>query len=137
MEQLYSMQPPDKLRTQWREEAPRYRDGGVGREDWLMAKAAQWGADQRSDATKMVLSRAAQTVLDAATPALNNLDACGFNHQRYDRKAIAAALRAAADQVVPHADRAQRSMTHRLILNTCSSVRKKLLSIAAELEAAQ
>ncbi len=45
------------------------------------------------------LSPAAQAVLDAATPALNNLDACGFNHQRYDRKALAAALRAAADQL--------------------------------------
>ena len=42
------------------------------------------------------LSPAAQAVLDAATPALNNLDACGFNHQAYDRKAIAAALRSAA-----------------------------------------
>ena len=45
------------------------------------------------------LSPAARAVLDAATPALNNLDACGFNHQRYDRKALAAALRAAADAV--------------------------------------
>jgi len=45
------------------------------------------------------LSPAAQAVLDAATPALNNLDACGFNHQRYDRKAIAATLRAAADHL--------------------------------------
>jgi hypothetical protein len=45
------------------------------------------------------LSPAAQAVLVATTPALNNFDACGFNHQHYDRKAIAAALRAAADQL--------------------------------------
>ncbi len=45
------------------------------------------------------LSPAAQAVMDAATPALNNLDACGFNHQRYDRKALAAALRALDSQL--------------------------------------
>ncbi len=37
--------PPPELMQRWREQAPRYRDGGVGREDWLMARAAQWGAD--------------------------------------------------------------------------------------------
>ena len=38
---------PVELRAQWRQDAPRYRDGGVGREDWLMDRAAQWGWDQR------------------------------------------------------------------------------------------
>ena len=42
--------PPPELRQQWREQAPRYRDGGVGREEWLMDRAAQWGADQELDA---------------------------------------------------------------------------------------
>jgi hypothetical protein len=42
--------PPPELVQQWREQAPRYRDGGVGREDWLMARAAQWGADQELEA---------------------------------------------------------------------------------------
>ena len=84
------------------------------------------------------LSPAAQAVLVATTPALNNFDACGFNHQHYDRKAIAAALRAAADQVVPkssmplyvgeatHADWFARD-----------DVRDNLLRIATELDGAQ
>jgi hypothetical protein len=39
--------PPPELRARWRQEAPRYRDGGVGREDWLIDSAAEWGADQQ------------------------------------------------------------------------------------------
>ena len=42
--------PPPELVQQWREQAPRYRDGGVGREDWLTARAAQWGADMELEA---------------------------------------------------------------------------------------
>ncbi len=37
--------PPPELVKQWREQAPRFRDGGIAREDWLMTRAAQWGAD--------------------------------------------------------------------------------------------
>jgi hypothetical protein len=37
--------PPPELVEQWREQAPRFRDGGIAREDWLMTRAAQWGAD--------------------------------------------------------------------------------------------
>jgi len=42
--------PPPELKRQWREQAPRYRDGGAGREEWLMERAAQWGADQELEA---------------------------------------------------------------------------------------
>ena len=42
--------PPPELKQQWREQAPRYRDGGVGREERLMERAAQWGADQELEA---------------------------------------------------------------------------------------
>jgi len=42
--------PPPELRQQWREQAPRYRDGGVGREHWLMERSAQWAADQELEA---------------------------------------------------------------------------------------
>ena len=38
--------PPPELMRQWREQAPRYRDGGAGREHWLMERAAQWGYQQ-------------------------------------------------------------------------------------------
>ena len=42
--------PPPELRAQWRQEAPRYRDGGVGREDWLIRTTAHWSADQELEA---------------------------------------------------------------------------------------
>jgi hypothetical protein len=49
-DQQHPITPPDALRAQWRAEAPIYRDFGVGREEWLMASAAQWGADQELEA---------------------------------------------------------------------------------------
>jgi hypothetical protein len=42
--------PPWDLKQQWREQAPRYRDGGIGRELWLMDRAAQWGYEQVNEA---------------------------------------------------------------------------------------
>jgi hypothetical protein len=42
--------PPTELRDHWRKEAPAYRDFGIGRENWLMNRAAQWGADQELEA---------------------------------------------------------------------------------------
>ncbi len=50
MTSQHPITPPPELMQRWREQAPRYRDGGVGREDWLMARAAQWGADQELEA---------------------------------------------------------------------------------------
>jgi hypothetical protein len=60
--QQHPITPPDALRTQWRTEAPiyrdsRYRDFGVGRENWLMNRAAQWGADQELEACCMWITR--------------------------------------------------------------------------------
>jgi hypothetical protein len=49
-QQQQPITPPPELRAQWRQDAPRYRDSGVGREDWLMDRAAQWGADQELEA---------------------------------------------------------------------------------------
>ena len=48
--EAYPITPPPELKQQWREQAPRYRDGGVGREHWLMDRAAQWGADEELEA---------------------------------------------------------------------------------------
>jgi hypothetical protein len=42
--------PPPELVQQWQEQAPRCRDGGIAREDWLMTRAAQWGAAAELDA---------------------------------------------------------------------------------------
>ena len=52
--------PPPELVQQWREQAPRCRDGGIAREDWLMIRAAQWGADQELEACCEYLVRCAQ-----------------------------------------------------------------------------
>lgn len=38
--------PPPELRAQWRAKAPRIRDGGITREDWLMDRAACWAFNQ-------------------------------------------------------------------------------------------
>jgi hypothetical protein len=50
MTQQHPITPSPELVQQWREQAPRCRDGGIAREDWLMTRAAQWGADQELDA---------------------------------------------------------------------------------------
>ena len=46
MTQQNPITPSPELRAQWRQEAPRYRDCGVTREDWLIDSAAQWGLSQ-------------------------------------------------------------------------------------------
>ena len=82
--------------------------------------------DQFPDATKMVLSRAAQTVLDAMYAV--NLD---FNGKNFIL-AAAAALLAAADRVVPSETASLSKWPQR------HEIRRQLLAIAAELkEAAQ
>jgi hypothetical protein len=42
--------PPPELVQQLAEQAPRYRDGGVGREVWLINRAYSAGADQELEA---------------------------------------------------------------------------------------
>jgi len=76
------------------------------------------------------LSPAAQAVLDAAFTLADNLD-----RDVTETEIIAAAIRAAADQVVPEEPLYggdQRWMFERDARQAC---RKKLLAIAAELEA--
>ncbi len=77
-------------------------------------------ADQFSDPTKMVLSPAAQAVLDAAGASEPGIYAT-----------IAAALRAAADQVVPPIpDDCTADVFNRQL-----KIRSELYAIATELEA--
>ena len=49
-QQQHLITPPLELKRQWIEQAPRYRDGRVDREKWLIDRAAEWGADQELDA---------------------------------------------------------------------------------------
>jgi hypothetical protein len=55
MTQQHPITPTPELVQQWREQAPRFRDGGIAREDWLMTRAAQWGADQELEACVKLL----------------------------------------------------------------------------------
>ena len=64
-DQSFPITPPDALRTQWRTEAPIYRDFGVGRENWLMNRAAQWGWDQRGTINEAQLQERADQELEA------------------------------------------------------------------------
>jgi hypothetical protein len=57
-------------------------------------------ADQFPDATKMVLSPAAQAVLEAAFPAYDDETLYVATGEQHAGKIAAAALRAAADQVI-------------------------------------
>ena len=50
MEDLNMATPPPELRAKWRSEAPRNRDAGISREDYLMDRAAEWSADQELEA---------------------------------------------------------------------------------------
>ena len=57
--------PPRELKQQWREQAPRYRDGGVGREEWLMDRSAQWGYEQRGEVNEAKPQQARDQELNA------------------------------------------------------------------------
>ena len=86
------------------------------------------------------LSRAAQAVLDAFTED-NSLHDRKHNH--YNTEALAAALRAVADQVVPNGPKPSANSDYHLNNWTKSmdqyyqrqQTREELLAIAAELEA--
>jgi hypothetical protein len=86
-------------------------------------------ADQFPGSTKMVLSPAAQAVLDAADSA--------FEQAGTTRQGIAAALRAAVDQMVamrPHGGRAWTT-EQATAYDALTKAADQLLAIAAELEA--
>ena len=70
------------------------------------------------------LSPAAQAVMDATD----------YPEDWATRIRVAAALQAAADQVVPHEDAMPRNLAHRLRWDTQQSVRLELLAIATELK---
>jgi hypothetical protein len=74
------------------------------------------------------LSPAAQAVMDAAEPCVAPNECPGLE------AAIAAALRAAADQVVPEEEERAFSQEDSLLRLQRCATRHKLLAIAAELE---
>ncbi len=50
MTDQHPLTPPPELVREWRKQAPRLPDGGIAREDWLMARAYEAGADQELEA---------------------------------------------------------------------------------------
>ena len=61
----HPINPSWELQQQWREQAPRYRDGGAGREHWLIDRAAQWGYEQRGEVNEAELQEARDQELEA------------------------------------------------------------------------
>ena len=65
MTDQHPITPPLELKRQWIEQAPRYRDGYVGRELWLIERAAEWGYDQRGEVNEAKLQQARDEELEA------------------------------------------------------------------------
>jgi hypothetical protein len=163
--QQHPITPPAELVQQWilDKQLGEFYSELNDPEQYFATQAAQWGADQELEACCEVLhqhdhayllpsqlriarrpkppswrtpmadlspaAQAAQAVLDA-------YDTSPFDDDLGDRVAIAAALRAAADQVVPEEPwhgGDQRLMYER---DAHQSSRRKLLDIAAELDGA-
>jgi len=57
--------PPRELKQQWLEQAPRYRDCGVGRAHWLIDRAAQWVYEQCGKVNEAQLQKARDEELEA------------------------------------------------------------------------
>jgi hypothetical protein len=103
--------PPPELRAQWRQEAPRYRDCGVTREDWLIDSAAQWGADQEleaccewihnetSDECFVANLRAARRPKSEKQQALEDLDALQADLANYGMGFKATNIRRALESI--------------------------------------
>jgi hypothetical protein len=82
------------------------------------------------------LSPAAQAVLDAAFPAYDDETLYVATGEQHAGKIAAAALRAAADQVVPEWE--QPSWEYELVMGNWQEsdrIRRQLLTLATELEA--
>jgi len=56
---------PLELVEQWREQAPPDRRSSLGRELWLIDRAAQWGYDQRGEVNEAELQQARDEELEA------------------------------------------------------------------------
>jgi hypothetical protein len=81
------------------------------------------------------LSPAAQAVLDAAWPAYDDETLYVATGEQHAGMIAAAALRAAADQVVPEPNDTDKALLSLAAIRNHCKVRDRFLAIAAELEA--
>jgi hypothetical protein len=108
-DQQHPITPPEELRRQWQSECPFFVIS-VQREDWMIDRAAQWGADQELEAccawlfkyqydNAVVLLRAARrpkppSLKEQAMEKLMNLEQGtnppGFNDYNTIRRALEA-----------------------------------------------
>ena len=65
--------PPPELVQQLREQAPRYRDGGAGREHWLIERAFSEGYDHRGEVNEAQLQKARDEELEACSEWLDRI----------------------------------------------------------------
>jgi len=63
MTEQHPITPPLELKRQWIEQPT--RGAGLGRELWLIDRAAQWGADQRGEVNEAELQQARDEELEA------------------------------------------------------------------------
>ena len=63
---------PRDLMRQMREQAPRYRDGGASREEWLIEHAAGWGCVQRGEVNEAQLQQARDEELEACCEVVSH-----------------------------------------------------------------
>ena len=74
MTDQHPITPPLELKRQWREQAPRYCDGGFeNRELWLIDRSADWGYDQRGEVNEAKLQQARDEELEACCQLLDGL----------------------------------------------------------------
>ena len=90
--------------------------------------------DHIRDATKKVLSPTAEAVLDAAFSEYDCEALYSLTEEQHASKIAAAAIRALADQVVPHRGRCPMNEYMLGIRDAKQDVRDAILAIATELE---
>ena len=98
MTEQHQITPPLELKRQWIEQPT--RDDGVGRELWLIDRAAEWGYDQRGEVNEAKLQQARDEELEACCKWLSTQSIADALCS-YDLEPIADNLRAARRQKPP------------------------------------
>jgi hypothetical protein len=114
--------PPLELMRQMREQAPRYRDGGVGREEWLIERASGWGYEQRGEVNEAKLQQARDQELEACCEWLDyNCPSIGAHHLRAARRPKPPSLKEQALEALKHAEEGWRPVP-----DDCALIRRAL-----------
>ena len=77
---------PLELVEQWREQAPPDRRSSLGRELWLIDRAAEWGYDQRGEVNEAKLQQARDEELEACCEVLQQKGVPAWSLLRLNRR---------------------------------------------------